>query len=148
MDVTLDPWDLRHLLLSMEDRRRDRRDGVLARVAREVFPPPEDALVPLLDGDVVGAGGTTLRAVHTPGHTSGSTCLVVEGGARPLLVGGDILFAGGTGRCDLPGASRTQAEASLRALLAGLADETVVLPGHGGLTTAGDERGGEITAAA
>lgn len=120
-------------------------DDVLARVAREVGPPPASALAALVDGDVLTAGAMTVRAVHTPGHTPGSTCLVVEGGAQPLLITGDTLFAGGTGRCDLPGGSRARADASLHALLAPLADTTVVLPGHGGLTTVGRERGGHLT---
>jgi hydroxyacylglutathione hydrolase len=79
------------------------RDGVVARVAREVGPPPAKALVPIAGGEVLAVGGMTLRALHVPGHTPGSTCLLVEGGARPLLVTGDTLFAGGTGRCDLTG---------------------------------------------
>jgi hydroxyacylglutathione hydrolase len=124
------------------------RAGVLARVAPEVNPPPASAVVPLLDGDMVAAGGMTLRAIHTPGHTAGSTCLLVEGGARPLLLAGDTLFAGGRGRCDLPGASPSQAEASLDSLLASLPESTVVLPGHGGLTTVGRERTGGVTVAA
>ena len=119
--------------------------GVFARVAAEVGPPPAGSLVPLADGDVLTVGGMTLRAVHTPGHTPGSSCLVVEGAARTLLVDGDTLFAGGTGRCDLAGASRPRAEASLHALLAGLPDSTVVLPGHGGLTTVARERGVRVT---
>jgi glyoxylase-like metal-dependent hydrolase (beta-lactamase superfamily II) len=122
-----------------------RSDGVLARVAPEVGPPPASAVATLADGDVLAVGSVSVRAVHTPGHTPGSTCLLVEGGARPLLVTGDTLFAGGTGRCDLPGGSRHQAEASLAALLATLPDETVVLPGHGGLTTVGRERAGYLT---
>jgi hydroxyacylglutathione hydrolase len=70
---------------------------------------------------------------------------VVEGGARPLVVTGDTLFAGGTGRCDLPGGSRPQAESSLQALLATLPDDTLVLPGHGRTTTVGRERSGHVT---
>jgi glyoxylase-like metal-dependent hydrolase (beta-lactamase superfamily II) len=120
-------------------------DSVLARLAREVGPPPAGAVVAMGDGEVLTVGAMTLRAVHTPGHTPGSTCLVVEGGARPLLLTGDTLFAGGTGRCDLPGGSRPGADASLQSVLASLADSTVVLPGHGGLTTVGRERGSQLT---
>lgn len=114
-------------------------DGVLGRVCADIAPPPAAAVVPLADGDVLTVGALTLRALHVPGHTPGSTCLLMEGGAPPLLFTGDTLFAGGTGRCDLPGGSRVQADASLATLLAGLAPETVVLPGHGGVTTVAGE---------
>lgn len=120
------------------------RTGVLARVAHDVCPPPSDALVPLGDGAMCQVGGLTVRALHTPGHTPGSTCLLVEGGPRPLLFSGDTLFAGRTGRCDLPGSSRSLADASLRSLIAPLPDDTVVLPGHGGLTTMARERRGQL----
>lgn len=66
--------------------------------------------------------------------------LLVEGAASPLLFTGDTLFAGGTGRCDLPGGSRSLADSSLSALLETLPADTIVLPGHGGVTTVGEER--------
>ena len=115
-------------------------DGVLARACPDVRPPPAGALVDFFDGDELAVGELTLAARHVPGHTAGSTCLLVEGGTAPLLFTGDTLFAGGTGRCDLPGGSRALADASLRALLDTLPATTVVLPGHGGVTTVGQER--------
>jgi glyoxylase-like metal-dependent hydrolase (beta-lactamase superfamily II) len=99
----------------------------------------------MADGQVLTVGTMTVRAMHTPGHTPGSTCLLVGGGVRPLLLTGDTMFAGGTGRCDLPGGSRPRADASLQGLLASLPDATVVLPGHGGLTTVGRERGDQLS---
>ena len=102
--------------------------------------PAAGALVDFTVGDELSVGGLILGARHVPGHTAGSTCLLVEGGAAPLLFTGDTLFAGGTGRCDLPGGSRSLADASLRALLETLPADTVVLPGHGGITTVGAER--------
>ena len=114
-------------------------DGVLARTCPEVRPVPVRALVDFPDGDELAIGGLTLRARHVPGHTAGSTCLLVEGGTIPLLFTGDTLFAGGTGRCDLPGGSRSLADASLRALLETVPADTLVLPGHGGTTTVGQE---------
>jgi glyoxylase-like metal-dependent hydrolase (beta-lactamase superfamily II) len=114
-------------------------EGVLARCCADVRPAPAAALVDFAGGDEVSIGGLTLRARHAPGHTAGSTCLLVEGAASPLLFTGDTLVAGGTGRCDLPGGSRSLADASLRALLETLPADTVVLPGHGGVTTVGAE---------
>src|SRR5206468_4911989 len=85
----------------------------------------------------------------TPGHTPGSTCLLVGGADLPalahqqsvpptLLVSGDTLFAGGaTGRCDLRGGFRPLAEKSLYSLLSAVDDETVLLPGHGASSTVG-----------
>jgi hydroxyacylglutathione hydrolase len=116
-------------------------DGVLARHCPEVRPPPAGALVSWGDGDELVVGALTLRARHVPGHTAGSMCVLVEGGAVPLLFTGDVLFAGGTGRCDLPGGSRALAAASLGALIEGLPATTIVLPGHGGVTTVGAETG-------
>jgi hydroxyacylglutathione hydrolase len=115
-------------------------DGVLARFCPDVRPAPAGALVDFEDGDEVSVGGLILQARHVPGHTAGSTCLMVDGAASPLLFTGDTLFAGGTGRCDLAGGSRSLAETSLRALLKTLPAETIVLPGHGGITTVGEER--------
>jgi glyoxylase-like metal-dependent hydrolase (beta-lactamase superfamily II) len=120
--------------------RHPELEGVLARCCPDVRPAPAGALVDFADGDELRVGGLTLRARHVPGHTAGSTCLLVESAAAPLLFTGDTLFAGGTGRCDLPGGSRPLADSSLRALLKALPADTVVLPGHGGVTTVGAER--------
>ena len=115
---------------------RDPDDAVDAAVAR-LGTPPAELLVP---HTTLWLGDVAIRPVRVPGHTRGSTCLVVEGTARPLLLTGDALFAGGTGRCDLPGGRRPLAERSLRELLVLLDDDVVVLPGHGPITTVGAER--------
>lgn len=76
-------------------------------------------------GDVVTVGGVDITLVHTPGHTPGSQCFLVDG----RLVSGDTLFLDGCGRTDLPG---SDAEAMYHSLqrLAALPDDTVVFPGH------------------
>lgn len=79
---------------------------------------------------------TELLALHTPGHTEGSTCFYFP--AEGLLFSGDLLFAGNVGRIDLPGGDARQMEASL-ARVAGLPPETRVYPGHGPATTIGAE---------
>jgi len=113
-------------------------------LAPGVDAPPKRTLAPLGDGAELQAGSLSIRAVHTPGHTPGSTCVVVEGADHRLLITGDVLFAGGTGRCDLPGGSRAQADDSLRTYVAPMPDDTIVLPGHGGITTIGRERLGTL----
>ena len=93
----------------------------------------------LEDDAVLNVGDLRLRTVHTPGHTPGSTCLLVEG--SPVLLSGDTLFPGGPGRTDLPGGDFATVIDSIRDRLFGpLPDETVVLPGHGAETTIGAER--------
>src|SRR5579871_1712389 len=117
-------------------------------------PPPGEVKIdqPLADGDTVQAGNLSATVMHTPGHTEGSICLffappaaeppAVPGRAeqKPLLIAGDTLFAGSIGRPDLPGGSFDKSMSSLRHRVLSLPDETVVVPGHGPLTTIGDER--------
>lgn len=89
------------------------------------------------DDDVTEVGRLRLRAMHTPGHTPGSTCFVVEG--RPVLVAGDTLFPGGPGKTDGKKEFATIIDSIERRILP-LPDETLVLPGHGNWTTIGTER--------
>jgi glyoxylase-like metal-dependent hydrolase (beta-lactamase superfamily II) len=102
--------------------------------------PPEVALPDesLTDGLVVGLERYPAQVLHTPGHTQGSICLHFA--PLKLLVAGDTLFAGSIGRTDLPGGDFTQIIDSLHSRLLTLPDETEVLPGHGPLTTIGEER--------
>jgi len=91
----------------------------------------------LNEGDTVDLweGASVLRVIHTPGHSSGSICLIGEGFAFV----GDLLFAGGIGRTDLLGGDDEAMAESLRRILQ-LPDSTVVYPGHGPITTIGEER--------
>ncbi len=84
----------------------------------------------LADGDEIAAGGISIRAIHTPGHTPGSTCFLVGN----FLLSGDTLFPGGPGRTQTPEDLR-QSIASITGRLYTLPDETRVLPGHGDGTT-------------
>ncbi|MHB8466612.1 MAG: MBL fold metallo-hydrolase [Acidimicrobiales bacterium] len=76
-------------------------------------------------GDVVEVGSIPIQMLHTPGHTPGSQCFLVDG----LLVSGDTLFLEGCGRTDLPGSDPGAMYDSLQRL-ASLPDDIVVLPGH------------------
>lgn len=77
-----------------------------------------------------------LQALHTPGHTEGSTSFYLP--AEGILFSGDLLFAGNVGRVDLPGGDTADMERSLERVAA-LPPETTVYPGHGAATTIGAE---------
>jgi hydroxyacylglutathione hydrolase len=89
-------------------------------------------------GETVTAGSLTASILHTPGHTEGSICLYFP--SEQKLVAGDTLFAGSIGRTDLPGGSMQKILRSLNDTVLSLPDETIVVPGHGPLTTIGEER--------
>jgi glyoxylase-like metal-dependent hydrolase (beta-lactamase superfamily II) len=98
----------------------------------------ESALVPnimLQDGCSVEFGDARLKVIHTPGHTKGSICLLAE----KLIFTGDTLFAGGVGRTDFPESSLSDMMSSLEKLQ-NLPDSLVAYPGHGPLTTIGQEK--------
>lgn len=91
----------------------------------------------LRDGDEVTAGALTLRVMHTPGHTPGSSCYCGDG----ALFSGDTLFAGSAGRTDFPGGDAPALRRSLERLAA-LPGDCKVYPGHGDTTTLEAERRG------
>jgi hydroxyacylglutathione hydrolase len=88
--------------------------------------------------DTVKAGSLSADVLHTPGHTEGSICLYFP--AQHKLIAGDTLFAGSIGRTDLPGGSFDKIIRSIHEKVLALPDDTVVVPGHGPLTTIGEER--------
>ena len=88
--------------------------------------------------DTLRAGSLTANVIHTPGHTEGSVCLYFP--AESKLIAGDTLFAGSIGRTDLPGGSMEKIIKSLHEKVLALPDDTLVVPGHGPLTTIGEER--------
>ena len=88
--------------------------------------------------DTIRAGSLTANVLDTPGHTEGSICLYFP--AENKLIAGDTLFAGSIGRTDLPGGSFEKIIRSLHQTVLALPDDTVVVPGHGPLTTIGEER--------
>ena len=90
------------------------------------------------ESDKVQAGPLVAQVLHTPGHTEGSICLYFP--AEKKLIAGDTLFAGSIGRTDLPGGSFDKIIRSIHEKVLALPDETVVVPGHGPLTSIGEER--------
>jgi hydroxyacylglutathione hydrolase len=89
-------------------------------------------------GETISAGSHAAQILHTPGHTEGSICLYFA--AEKKLLAGDTLFAGSIGRTDLPGGDMKKIMRSLHDTVMALPDETVVVPGHGELTTIGEEK--------
>lgn len=92
----------------------------------------------LADGNELSVGKTTVRVLHTPGHTPGSVCYYVE--ALGAVLTGDTLFPGGPGATRWNYSDFTQIIESIRSKLFTLPDETRVLPGHGESTTVGTEK--------
>ena len=100
--------------------QRDETEWITKTTAVE-----SDHLVTHESGDVVTVGGIDIALVHTPGHTPGSQCFLVDG----RLVAGDTLFLDGCGRTDLPGSDAAKMIESLRRL-AEVPDDTILFPGH------------------
>ena len=90
------------------------------------------------DGDFIHVGDIEFVVIHTPGHTSGGTCLYCE--EENLLISGDTLFRGTWGRTDLPTSKFEQIINSIARKLMILPEETIVYPGHGKSTMIRDER--------
>jgi glyoxylase-like metal-dependent hydrolase (beta-lactamase superfamily II) len=116
----------------------------LAEQARWLGMPAAPRIVTLdgelADGDVLRAGDLTLRCIHTPGHTPGSTSFALDGADGTILFTGDTLFRGAVGRWDLGGTSLADIVRSIRTRLLDHDDASVVVPGHGPVTTVGEER--------
>jgi hydroxyacylglutathione hydrolase len=97
-------------------------------------------LVKVDSGDTTPVGDVDITFLHTPGHTPGSQCFLVQN----HLISGDTLFIGACGRCDLPGSNPEDMYHSLTQRLAKLDDRTIVFPGHNyaakPYSTIGDEK--------
>jgi len=93
---------------------------------RRVTGASESDLVVHDGGDVVTVGAIPITLLHTPGHTPGSQCFLVDG----RLVAGDTLFLDGCGRTDLPGGDSDEMYRSLTQRLAVVPDDTILFPGH------------------
>jgi glyoxylase-like metal-dependent hydrolase (beta-lactamase superfamily II) len=111
--------------------------------------PPDPANIDkfLREGDTLRWGCFEANVMHTPGHTRGSISLYLapenKGKADAeagKLLAGDTLFAGSIGRTDLPGGSLERILRSIHQKLLLLPDDTIVYPGHGAITTIGEER--------
>jgi hydroxyacylglutathione hydrolase len=107
------------------------------------YTEPDD-VAELTDGEALVLAGLEITVDHAPGHTGGSVMFRLPAAGSPweadqLCLTGDVLFAGSIGRTDLGGDDAAM-QATLRDKVLPLADDTVVLPGHGPETTIGRER--------
>ncbi len=113
--------------------------GTLAAQFGLRWEPPTERLESMKDGQVLPFADIGLQVRHAPGHTPGSCAFVVDDG-EPILLSGDLLFAGSVGRTDFPRGSMAEQNDSLRRVVLPLPDATTVHPGHGPDTTVGAER--------
>jgi len=103
-------------------------------LGRMTKSPPADRL--LKGGEIISLGKLKLKVIHTPGHTRGSICLLVD----KKLFTGDTLLRNSIGRTDLPGASEKILVQRIKEELLPLGDEVKIYPGHKEETTIGQER--------
>ena len=128
---------------SKEDSNEIQSGNTRSDHRRATTPCPVDHIVG--EGDVIAVGDMQWKVLHTPGHTIGGLCYFLDAQygnhpeGCPVLVSGDTLFAGTTGRTDFKGGNVDDMRASL-VKLSQLPDETLVLPGHMNPTTIGRER--------
>lgn len=92
----------------------------------------------LHDGDMIGFGNETLEVYHCPGHTPGHVIFFSR--QQKLALVGDVLFAGSIGRTDFPHSNHTDLIRSIHEKLWSLGDDVTFVPGHGPVSTFGNER--------
>lgn len=92
----------------------------------------------LKDNEEFEAGGIEFKCLHTPGHTAGSCCYLID--SMKALISGDTLFEGSIGRTDFPTGDVSVMKKTLNEIISNLPDELEVYPGHGGVTTIEDEK--------
>ena len=109
------------------------------KAEREFLPGLGSDLVKVDNHDTLKVGRLTITFLHTPGHTPGSQCFLVDG----RVISGDTMFIGSCGRTDLPGSDPKEMYYSLTQRLGALPEDTILLPGHnygGEASTIGREK--------
>mgnify|MGYP001599935375 FL=1 len=137
---SLESWGMPGRIAGVEELlERVKAKVYVHKAEREFLKGFGSDLVKVDNHDTLKIGRLTLTFMHTPGHTPGSQCFLIDG----RLVSGDTLFIGSCGRTDLPGSDPSEMYYSLTQRLGALPDDTVLLPGHnygGPASTIGDER--------
>ncbi|MBN1891526.1 MAG: MBL fold metallo-hydrolase [Clostridiales bacterium] len=139
------------ILLAYEDEIPMMKDSLQNGSAKMFLPySVQSPVVALSDGEMLGASDFliedcepfTIEVIHTPGHTAGSISLLFDfyesSGKRKHLFTGDTVFAGTIGRTDLGGDMKQMRQSIAK--IAAMNDDVMIYPGHGDLTTVGDER--------
>ena len=114
----------------------DAESNLSTHAEKPFVTKPADLLIE--EGSVIEQAGIKLEVFHTPGHTPGGICLYSKD--EQIVFSGDALFADSIGRTDLPNGSMTQLVKGIKEKLLTLPDETIVYPGHGPITTIGQEK--------
>lgn len=113
--------------------------SIAQAVAGLTLEEPTD--VRLIDhGSILELAGLEFEVLHIPGHSPGSVVFHTAQDGGSVVFGGDVLFKQGVGRTDLPGGSAPALLEGIDKYLMTMADDTLVLPGHGPATTVGEER--------
>jgi glyoxylase-like metal-dependent hydrolase (beta-lactamase superfamily II) len=137
---SLESWGMPGRIPGVEELLGHVRAKVYVHKAeREFLKGFGSDLVKVDNTDTLSIGRMTLTFMHTPGHTPGSQCFLIDG----RLISGDTLFIGSCGRTDLPGSDPKEMYYSLTQRLGALPDDTVLLPGHnygGDASTIGREK--------
>ena len=116
----------------------DAEANLSAAFGMPVLSPPADRLVD--DDERLELAGIDFLVREIPGHSPGSVVFIADGEVPPIVLVGDVIFAGSVGRHDFPGGSAKTLLSGIRDKLLVLPDETVLYPGHGPATTIGEER--------
>ena len=125
------------ILIHEEDADKLTGDNALS-TSMLGLPPYEPARPTgyLQEGTPVMVGETSFEVFHVPGHCAGHVVLFAD----KKLIGGDVIFAGSIGRTDLPGGSYHVLANSIVEKILPLGDDVTIYPGHGPVTTIGQER--------
>ena len=116
-------------------------DGITAQWAQYGHPGMGRSVVPdryLEHGETLSLGGVDFEVIHAPGHTPGHVVIVNR--ALKIAFVGDVIFQGSIGRTDFPKGNHQQLISSIRERLFPLGDDIRFVPGHGGMSTFGQER--------
>ncbi len=131
-------WNVKTYIHSQDKPHLERTSYYSDMFGYKIDEPPLDT-IDIEEGETITFGHSSVKVLHTPGHTRGGVCFYCEEEGNRFAVVGDCLFAGSIGRTDLPGGDYDDLMHSLLGKLCKLGDDYRILPGHGPETTIGQE---------
>jgi hydroxyacylglutathione hydrolase len=133
-------WPAAPLVIGINETEKlsDPYQNLSGQFGLPMTSPAADTL--LEEGETYSAAGMDFEIFEIPGHSSGHIVFVWRGGQPHVVLGGDVLFRGSIGRTDFPDGSFEKLRQGIHEKLFTLADDTLVLSGHGPETTIGDEK--------